>query len=605
MLYLSQLLGISVLDATGEEIGKVSDLAISTGEVFPRITSVAFLGPAKTPFMVSWRKYVDEFDGERIKLNVESHNIRFSYLQPDELLLARDLLNKQIVDTQGLKVVRVNDLKLSQSGNILRLLGAETGVLGILRGLHPIIEKAVVGISKLFRHPLKEQIIAWNYMDLVDRDLSQVKLSVTHKRLHELHPADIADILEQLDPQQRARVFEHLDSQNAADTVAELEDEFQSDLIEDMSEHRASELLAQMDPDDAADILGDLPYEKAEALLWLMGVQDQRRIRALLGYKEKSAGGIMTTEFITASEATTVEEAIAKVRDLGREYESVHYIYLVDSLSRLCGAVSLRELVLADQDTPLGDISTNEIVSVSPEVDQEEVAEMIQKYDLLAIPVVDDGKMLGIVTIDDAIDVMEEEYDEDLMFAGAGKTQPNEGLRAAIPWFLRRMMWVVVWAIVVGGAFLMGAFDSIAEQLLIMPVSLIIADVVGSLSLNLLIDIDEGQSAGIGRLFGRNIVIALVVTAVIGLLAAAILGIAGDRFSAEYALGIATFANLALPLMICVFVTIVLGTLFSAIGLALHRKDKILSDLPVSLILMVIAIAIQLAAALLIGQSGL
>ncbi|MBR2522114.1 MAG: magnesium transporter, partial [Coriobacteriales bacterium] len=449
------------------------------------------------------------------------------------------------------------------------------------------------------------ELIAWNYMDLLDRDLSQVKLSVTHKRLHELHPADVADILEQLDPQQRARVFEHLDSQNAADTVAELEDEFQSDLIEDMSEHRASELLAQMDPDDAADILGDLPYEKAEALLWLMGVQDQRRIRALLGYKEKSAGGIMTTEFITASEATTVEEAIAKVRDLGREYESVHYIYLVDSLSRLCGAVSLRELVLADQDTPLGDISTNEIVSVSPEVDQEEVAEMIQKYDLLAIPVVDDGKMLGIVTIDDAIDVMEEEYDEDLMFAGAGKTQPNEGLRAAIPWFLRRMMWVVVWAIVVGGAFLMGAFDSIAEQLLIMPVSLIIADVVGSLSLNLLIDIDEGQSAGIGRLFGRNIVIALVVTAVIGLLAAAILGIAGDRFSAEYALGIATFANLALPLMICVFVTIVLGTLFSAIGLALHRKDKILSDLPVSLILMVIAIAIQLAAALLIGQSGL
>ncbi|MCR5845098.1 MAG: CBS domain-containing protein [bacterium] len=605
MLYLSQLLGISVLDATGEEIGKVSDLAISTGEVFPRITSVAFLGPAKTPFMVSWRKYVDEFDGERIKLNLESHNIRFSYLQPDELLLARDLLNKQIVDTQGLKVVRVNDLKLSQSGNILRLLGAETGVLGILRGLHPIIEKAVVGISKLFRHPLKEQIIAWNYMDLVDRDLSQVKLSVTHKRLHELHPADIADILEQLDPQQRARVFEHLDSQNAADTVAELEDEFQSDLIEDMSEHRASELLAQMDPDDAADILGDLPYEKAEALLWLMGVQDQRRIRALLGYKEKSAGGIMTTEFITASEATTVEEAIAKVRDLGREYESVHYIYLVDSLSRLCGAVSLRELVLADQDTPLGDISTNEIVSVSPEVDQEEVAEMIQKYDLLAIPVVDDGKMLGIVTIDDAIDVMEEEYDEDLMFAGAGKTQPNEGLRAAIPWFLRRMMWVIVWAIVAGGAFLMGAFDSIAEQILVMPISLIIADVVGSLSLNLLIDIDEGQSAGIGRLFGRNIVIALVVTAVIGLLAAAILGIAGDRFSAEYALGIATFANLALPLMICVFVTIVLGTLFSAIGLVLHRKDKILSDLPVSLILMVIAIAIQLAAAVLIGQSGL
>ena len=187
MLYLSQMLGKPVVDCTGEKIGTVSDLAISTGEVFPRITSLAFQGPGKIPFMISWRKYVDEFDDDGLTLQVEAHDIRFSYLQPDEVLLARDLMNRQIVDTQGLKVVRVNDLKLSVSGSQLRLLGAEVGVRGILRGLAPWIERSVVSVAKVFGKKIDEQIIAWNYMDLLDRDLSEVQLSVTHKRLDELH----------------------------------------------------------------------------------------------------------------------------------------------------------------------------------------------------------------------------------------------------------------------------------------------------------------------------------------------------------------------------------------------------------------------------------
>ena len=125
MLYLSQMIGEPVVDAQGERLGTISDLAISTGEVFPRITSLAFQGPGRVPFMISWRKYVDTFDDDGITLSVDAHDIRFSYLQPDEVLLARDLMDRQIVDTQGLKVVRVNDLKLSQSGTQLRLLGAE------------------------------------------------------------------------------------------------------------------------------------------------------------------------------------------------------------------------------------------------------------------------------------------------------------------------------------------------------------------------------------------------------------------------------------------------------------------------------------------------
>ena len=181
MIYLSRMLGKPVVDAGGEEIGTINDVAIATGEIFPRVTSLAFLGPDKTPFMFSWRKYVKSFDGESITLNVSAKDIRFSYLQPDEVLLHRDLLNKQIVDTQGMKVVRVNDLKLSESKNQLRLLGAEVGFRGILRGIHPALERAVARATRDFGAELQENLIAWNYMDLLDRDLSHVQLSVTHK----------------------------------------------------------------------------------------------------------------------------------------------------------------------------------------------------------------------------------------------------------------------------------------------------------------------------------------------------------------------------------------------------------------------------------------
>ena len=397
MFYLSNMLGRPVYDSTGEKLGTVSDLAISTGEVFPRITSLAFKGPGRTPFMISWRKYVEDFTEDEVRLNTESYNIRFSYLQPTEVLLARDLLDQQIVDTQGLKIVRVNDLKLSPSGSQLRLLGAEVGVRGILRGLHPLLEKAVVSGAKLLNRKIEEKIIAWNYMDLLDRDLSKVKLSVTHKRLDELHPADVADILEQLDPKQRAEVFNHLDDARSAEVIAELEDEFQAETLDDMEDSEVSGLLGQMDPDDAADIIRDLPYEKAETLLRLMGVEDAAEIRRLLGYRENTAGGMMTTRFVALSEDDTVGEAIETLRHLDEDSE------------KLVGVMSMRTLVLAHNDTRLGDVMYADIISVPPDEDEEEVASDISKYDLVALPVVDEGgHMLGLVTVDDALDVIEE-----------------------------------------------------------------------------------------------------------------------------------------------------------------------------------------------------
>ncbi len=414
MLYLSQMLGKPVVDSVGEKIGTISDLAISTGEVFPRITSLAFQGPGKVPFMISWRKYVDEFDDEGIKLSVESPDIRFSYLQPDEVLLARDLMDRQIVDTQGLKVVRVNDLKLSQSGTQLRLLGAEVGVRGILRGLAPWLERAVVSVAKAFHKQIDERIIAWNYMDLLDRDLSEVQLSVTHKRLDELHPADVADILEQLDPQQRANVFKHLDESQATEAISEMEDEYQADFIEDLDDAKAANVLGNMDPDDAVDIVRDLSYEKAEALLRLMGVEDAAEIRRLLGYKDGTAGGMMTTQFVAVPESFTVRETIEVLRELPEEHPTVHYVYVLDEYDKLVGVLSLRTLVLTDDSKIMHDIMYTDLITASPDETEDDVAADVFKYDLPAMPVVDErGKLLGIVTTDDAWDAIEDDVSGD------------------------------------------------------------------------------------------------------------------------------------------------------------------------------------------------
>ena len=386
MLYLSQMMNKPVVDSAGEELGSVSDLAISTGEVFPRITSMAFQGPGKVPFMISWRKYVDEFSEDGITLKVPAKDIRFSYLQPDEVLLARDLLNRQIVDTQGLKVVRVNDLKLSVSGTQLRLLGAEVGVRGILRGLAPWLERAVVAVAEAFHRHIDEHIIAWNYMDLLDRDLSDVQLAVSHKRLDELHPADVADILEQLDPQQRANVFKHLDDVQAGEAVAEMEDELQADFIEDLDEKRAA---------------------------GLMGVEDASEIRALLGYRDGTAGGMMTTQFVTVHSSDTVRDAIEVLRGLPEDAPSVYYLYVLDDDHRLVGVSSVRTLVLNRDDALMGDIMYTDIISVTPDEPEEDAVEDIFKYELTAMPVVDEREvLLGIITVDDAWDALEDDQSD-------------------------------------------------------------------------------------------------------------------------------------------------------------------------------------------------
>lgn len=615
MFYLTQMLGKPVVDAAGEVIGEISDIAIATGEVFPRVTSLAFIGPAKTPFMLSWRKFVASLDADRVELNAARETLRFSYLQPDEVLLARDLLNKQIVDTQGMKVVRVNDLKLSESRNQLRLLGAEVGVRGILRGIHPAVERVMDRIARLVGRDLPENLIAWNYMDLLDRDLSHVRLSVTHKRLHELHPADVADVLEQLSPTQRARVFEHLDNASAALTVAELEDEFQADVIDDLGSQRASDILEMMDPDDAADIIGDLPYDKAEKLLRLMGVAEQRAIRSLLGYKEHTAGGIMTPEVTTVSEEMSAQQVIDYLRTgAAAEHESIYYIYVVEKDRRLEGVVSLRDLVMAEPDTSVAELVSRDVITVNPDDDQELVAEVMSKYDLLALPVVDEnGKLLGIVTVDDALDVMEEESAEDLALA-TGSSHVT-GPIATMGWLLlRRSSWAVIWAVAllasiaarfrVGVLLREGSEVSIAVAsgvgflvwgAVLLPMVLRIAEEVSSRSVAELIGTSEGdERLGLGRRLVRESLLGAVLALVVGLLGFALIYVAqgGTTFGAPH-FGVAS--------ALAVFLTVVAGAALGGVALARSAAGKRVSGTGLPLASMLIGAVLYLGLAFLAG----
>ncbi|WP_444327917.1 magnesium transporter [Paratractidigestivibacter sp.] len=448
MIYLSQLMGNPVYASDGEKIGSVSDLGIATGEVFPRVTSLAFKGPGRTPFMISWRKYVDTYDEKEIHLKVPATEIRFSYLQPDEVLIARDILNKQIVDTRGMRVVRVNDLKLSDTNSTqLRLLGAEVGARGILRSLSPALERGVLKLSRTFGKPIPEKIIAWSYMDLVERDLSNVKLSVSHKTLDDMHPADIADIIERLDPRLRGQVFAQLDDEQRAGAMAEFDDD-----------------------------------AMAAELMRLMGVQEQRAIRQLLGYREDTAGRIMTSEFAALPEDKTVADAVALLRGLDEDFESVRYVYLTDEDNKLCGVVTLNQIIVSEPDTRLGDICTEEVITASPEDDQEDVAEDIAKYNLLAMPVVaDDGHMLGIVTVDDALDVLEEEHAEDLQIAGGAPSDDDNAQGGDLVWLLRRNAWFFLWvvgaaAMAVGLPALGVDSSTVLLMCAAMPVALVVAD---------------------------------------------------------------------------------------------------------------------------------
>src|SRR5438128_6937720 len=326
------------------------------------------------------------------------------------LLLERDLLDQQVIDVYGRKVVRVNDVDLHQesAGNrtVLKIASVDVGARGAVRRLLKGIVPAAA-LNVLLRK-IPPKTIPWEFVDLIETDPARrVKLKISHERLAKLHPADIADIVEELAPDEREAVFETLDEEVAAEALEEVEPQGQKASVESLDSERAAEIVEEMEPDAAADLLADLPQDRTEEILVQMEPEERKEVTELLEFKENTAAGRMTTEYLALPLNATVHDAIETLRNFEGGVETVSTIYLLDEKGRLAGAVPLAKLVLAEQNTPLISLKQEPLISCHAGAGEKEVAELFDKYNLLTLPVVDDdGKLTGVITSDDVISLL-------------------------------------------------------------------------------------------------------------------------------------------------------------------------------------------------------
>ncbi len=409
MLYLSQVIGKSVYDAAGEAFDTVSDLVIYHGtEKFPRITGVLLSGDRSRLAIIPWDA-VAEFSAAGIRLRVERRRLTPRPLQPDEILLRDDILDGQVVDTDDIKVVRVNDLELRQVGNEVRVVGADVGTRALLRrlGLEPFVCRALERVGRR----LPSRVIPWNLVAVLGGTMTPLKLSLSRQKLKDIHPADLAGLLEELDRDERVEMMTALTDERAADVLEEAEPDVQTAVINELPSERASDILEEMAPEEAADVLGELPEERAEELISLMEDEKAEEVSRLLQYPPETAAGKMTTEFIALPATMTVEQVIARLRETRPDSETIYYLYVVDDQDRLVGVLSIRSLIVSPPDAPISQVMRSDVISVRPDASTEDVAGALIKYDLLAVPVVEEnGRLAGIVTVDHLIDILLEKY---------------------------------------------------------------------------------------------------------------------------------------------------------------------------------------------------
>ncbi len=403
MRFLSRCIGLPVRDPSGEPLGTIADLIVAIGAKYPPVTGLVVRTDRRRIF-IPWTD-VASFDADGARLRVRTIDIGTFQQRPNEILLKLDLLDKQIVDIEGRKVIRVNDVSLDNVEGRLRLVAVDVGAAGLLRRLG--VEGPFRTIARNLKASVPERYIDWEDVDPLDATIASVKLRVPHARLAELHPADLASIIEDLAPRDRAGVLASLDDEALADAVEEMEPDAQVDVLEDLTPERAADILEEMSPDDAADLVADLDQDTRDEILALMERDEAEEVQELLGYPEDSAGGLMTTEFIVVEDHLTAGGAIDRLRELEPDAETIYYVYVTDEEGRLVGVLSLRDLIVAKPETPIRDVMIREPVAVNVTADQDEVAEVVAHYNLLAVPVVDDNGVLeGIVTVDDAIDTV-------------------------------------------------------------------------------------------------------------------------------------------------------------------------------------------------------
>ncbi|HEY8868468.1 MAG TPA: CBS domain-containing protein [Candidatus Limnocylindrales bacterium] len=403
MLYLSQAIGRPVLDANGDPIGTLADLIVAVGERYPPVTGLVVSTDRRRIFL-PWTS-VESLDQTGARLKTQTIDIGKFAQRPNEILLRGDLMDKQIVDIDGRKVVRVNDLRLDEIEGVLHLVAVDVGAAGLLRRLG--IEGPLRVVARNLGRSTPERYIDWEDVDPVETSISSVKLRVPHGGLAELHPADLATIIDQLAPRDRAGILASLDNEAAADAIEEMEPETQVEVLEGLAPSRAADILEEMSPDDAADLVADLSDETRQEILALMERDEAEEVKELLAYPEDTAGGMMTTEFVTIPATLTAAQAIDRLRELEPDAETIYYVYVTDEDGCLVGVLSLRDLIVAKPDTPIKDVMIPEPVTVGVLADEDEVAEVVAHYNLLAVPVVDkEGRLAGIVTVDDAMDAI-------------------------------------------------------------------------------------------------------------------------------------------------------------------------------------------------------
>jgi magnesium transporter len=401
MAYISELLGRPVADFEGVTIGTLEEIIASGQNKLPLPEIIAIdVKTANKKISICIEDIVVLF-APGIALRCKLSGINPYSPQDNDIYLVRDVLDKQIIDTDGIRVVRVNDLDLKRVGDKYFLANVDIGGMGLARrlGLGKYAEK-------LRRHNEKENpsIIPWDVIELMSRH-DDMRLKIPGDKIKDLHPADLAEILSDMNKIQSGEFLDQLDLKVLADTLEEVEPDFQASLVERMPDEKVADVLEEMAPDEAADLLAELPPDRSHDILGLMEEEDAVDVRKLLTYAEDTAGGIMTTDFAAVPPNITAEEAIKQLRETYREAEQIFYVYVTDEQNHLLGVFSLSDLVLAKPRTKINDFMHSRIATVSLTDTQDEIAQMISKYNLLAIPVVDDNHSLqGVVTADDALD---------------------------------------------------------------------------------------------------------------------------------------------------------------------------------------------------------
>jgi magnesium transporter len=406
-LFFTELLAMPVLDVRGRRIGRVKDAALVPLVHSSRIDRV-LVGGGYAWFVVRY----DQIRTLDLKRGIQLSDEQLTPYHDDEYMLriGRDLLDQQIIDVTGRKVVRVNDITMGiqKDGerDVLYVQEVDIGIRSILRRvLQGVVPRMWI---RRLQQPIPPNSIRWELCNVVEPDpLRRLRLNISYEKLEQMHPADLADIVEDLGPAEREAIFETIDSEAAADALSEVDPKMQVSILESLEPEKAADIVEEMAPDEAADLLSELEEQASEDILDEMDSAPKTEVRELLEFHEDTAGGMMNTEFVALHDNASVTDAMAALRGNEDLLESLNTLFLVDGDERLTATIPLARLFVASGNARLQDLAMETLIQVSVDEKQDRITELFDKYNLLTLPVVDeDGKLAGVITADDIISVL-------------------------------------------------------------------------------------------------------------------------------------------------------------------------------------------------------